>query len=83
MGYEHERAGLGADLPAEAARAVKEIAASPTTWPLVPRSRVVHRFPLTRFPYFAYYAIRDDHVQVLAFGHISRKPGYWKGRLGK
>jgi toxin ParE1/3/4 len=81
--YETERAGLGADLLAEASRAVKEIAANPTTWPFVARSRVVRRFLLTRFPYFAYYVIRDDHVRVFAFGHTSRKPGYWKDRLGK
>jgi plasmid stabilization system protein ParE len=81
--YEQERAGLGADLLAEAARAVKKIAASPTIWPFAPRSRVVRRFLLARFPYFAYYVVRDDDVQVLAFGHTSRKPGHWKGRLGR
>jgi hypothetical protein len=82
MWYEGERAGLGALLLAEAARAIKQIAASPSTWPLAPRSRVVRRFPLTRFPYVVYYAVREDHVRVFAFGHTSRKPGYWRGRLG-
>jgi toxin ParE1/3/4 len=81
--YEQERAGLGADPLAEATRAVRKIAAGPSTWPLVPRSRVVHRFLLTRFPYVAYYVVHDDHVRVLAFRHTSRKPGYWKERLGK
>ena len=60
--YEQERAGLGADLLAEASRAVKEIAASPTTWPFVPRSRVVRRFLLTRFPFVAYYVVHDDQA---------------------
>jgi hypothetical protein len=62
---------------------VKKIAASPTLWPFAPPSRVVRRFLLARFPYFAYDVVRDDHVQVFAFGHTSRKPGYWKGRLGR
>jgi plasmid stabilization system protein ParE len=81
--YENERAGLGADLLAEASRALKQIAAQPTLWPLVARSRVVRRLLLSRFPYIVYYAIHDDHVRVLAFGHTSRKPGYWRGRLKK
>lgn len=81
--YENERVGLGADLLAEAGRALKKIAETPTTWPLVTRSRVVRRFPLARFPYIIYYAIHDDHVRVFAFGHTSRRPGYWKGRLQK
>src|SRR5690348_2021432 len=79
--YENERAGLGSDLLAEAGRALKQIAASPTTWPFAPRSRVVRRFPLARFPYVVYYATHDDHVRVFAFGHTSRRPGYWRDRL--
>jgi hypothetical protein len=81
--YENERVGLGADLLAEAGRALNAIAATPTTWPLLPRSRLVRRFLLARFPYAVYYAIDEDQVRVLAFGHTSRRPGYWRGRLEK
>jgi toxin ParE1/3/4 len=79
--YENERVGLGADLLAEAARALKKVAANPTTWPLVSRSRVVRRFLLARFPYIIYYVIHDDHVRVFAVGHTGRRPGYWRDRL--
>lgn len=81
--YENERAGLGADLLAEAARALREVASSPTRWPFVPRSRAVRRFLLSRFPYAVYYEIRDEQVRVLAFGRTSRRPGYWRGRTKK
>jgi plasmid stabilization system protein ParE len=81
--YENERVGLGGDLLAEASRALREIAASPTRWPFVPRSRVVRRFLLSRFPYIVYYDIRDEQVRVLAFGHTSRRPGYWRSRATK
>jgi toxin ParE1/3/4 len=81
--YEKERVGLGADLLAEAARGLKKVAENPTTWPLVPRSRIVRRFLLTRFPYVVYYVIEGGHVRVFAFGHTSRRPGYWQGRLKK
>ncbi|KYF74777.1 hypothetical protein BE17_20015 [Sorangium cellulosum] len=79
--YEQEREGLGDDLLAEADRVLNAIAAGPTTWPLVPGSKIVRRFLFTRFPYVAYFVIRDEHVLVLAFGHTSRRPGYWRSRL--
>ena len=79
--YESEREGLGQDLLVEADRALSAIGRSPTTWPLVPGSKLVRRFLLTRFPYAAYFVIRDGLVIVLAFGHTSRKPGYWRNRL--
>ncbi|WP_437324857.1 type II toxin-antitoxin system RelE/ParE family toxin [Sorangium sp. So ce381] len=79
--YEQEREGLGEDLLAEADRVLSAIAASPTTWPLVAGSKIVRRFLFTRFPYVAYFVVRDEHVLVLAFGHTSRMPGYWRNRL--
>lgn len=79
--YEQEREGLGYDLLAEADRVLNAIAASPTTWPRVPGSKRVRRFLFTRFPYVAYFVIRDEHVLVVAFGHTSRRPGYWRNRL--
>ena len=79
--YERERAGLGDELLVEADRVLEAIAANPNTWPLVPGSGVVRRFLFTRFPYVAYFVVRDDQIVVLAFGHTSRKPGYWRDRL--
>lgn len=79
--YEQEREGLGEDLLAEADRVLSATAASPTTWPLVAGSKIVRRFLFTRFPYVAYFVVRDEHVLVLAFGHTSRMPGYWRNRL--
>jgi toxin ParE1/3/4 len=79
--YDDERVGLGDDLLAEAGRVLDAIAASPSTWPLVPGSKIVRRFLCTRFPYAAYFVVRDERVLVLAFGHTSRRPGYWRHRL--
>ncbi|MGK3959348.1 type II toxin-antitoxin system RelE/ParE family toxin [Sorangium sp. So ce118] len=79
--YEQEREGLGDHLLAEADRVLNAIAASRTPWPLVPGSTIVRRFLFTRFPYVIYFVIRDEHVLVLAFGHTSRRPGYWRNRL--
>jgi plasmid stabilization system protein ParE len=79
--YEQEREGLGDELLAEADRVLNAIAASPNTWAFAPGSKVVRRFLFTRFPYVAYFVTREDLVLVVAFGHTSRKPGYWRDRL--
>ncbi|UQA57247.1 type II toxin-antitoxin system RelE/ParE family toxin [Polyangium aurulentum] len=79
--YEQEREGLGDDLLAEADRVLDAIAASPSTWPFAPGSKAVRRFLFTRFPYVAYFVTRGDLVLVVAFGHTSRRPGYWRHRL--
>lgn len=79
--YEQEREGLGDDLLAEADRVLDAIAASPSTWPFALGNKVVRRLLFTRFPYAVYFVIRDEHVLVMAFGHTSRQPGYWRHRL--
>lgn len=79
--YEREKDGLGDELLVEAARVIRAIAEGPKTWPLVARSRTVRRLVFTRFPYIAYFVISTEEVRVIAFGHTSRKPGYWRQRL--
>lgn len=78
--YEREREGLGDDLLAEAEGVLNAVAESPTTWPFVSGSRVVRRFLFARFPYIAYFVVQNDVVLVMAFGHTSRRPGYWRSR---
>jgi len=49
---------------------------------LVHRTRgMVRRFPLNDFPFFLIYRERDDHLEIVALAHTSRKPYYWRGRL--
>lgn len=79
--YERERTGLGDDLLAEADGVLSAVAERPTTWPFVSGSKVVRRYLFSRFPYIVYYVVRGEAVFVIAFGHTSRHPGYWRGRL--
>lgn len=79
--YEQEREGLGFDFMAEAYRVINVIAKTPTTWPFVLDSKEVRRLLFNRFPYAIYYALREDHILIMAIGHTSRKPGYWQHRL--
>jgi len=80
--YEAAQAGLGTDFLDETLRAVAAISESPTAWPVVIRKRSVRKFLLARFPYAVYYVPREDEVLVLAVAHGSRRPGYWRHRLG-
>ena len=80
--YEKRRANLGTELRVEVERAVTAIASRPDTWPrFMPARPEMHRFLLPRFPFAILYALRDDHVLVVALAHTSRKPGYWLDRL--
>jgi toxin ParE1/3/4 len=40
----------------------------------------VRRFLLRRFPYAIAFVADARHVEVLAFEHLRRRPGYWRGR---
>ena len=79
--YEQEREGIGVERMAKARGELNAIAASPTTWPFVSGSRIVRSFLFTRFPYVAFFVVQSDKLFVMAFGHSSRRPGYWRGRL--
>lgn len=39
------------------------------------------KFPLKKFPFSLYYEIRVDVLVIVAVGHHSRQPDYWKSRI--
>ena len=38
------------------------------------------RYLFRRFPFSMVYRERDGQIQVIAFAHAKRRPGYWKAR---
>lgn len=76
--YERQCEGLGGRFLDDYDRAVSEIAASPTAWPLIEGE--YRRHQLRHFPVGIIYRILSDHVRVLAVMHLHRHPDYWKGR---
>ncbi len=64
---------------AEADRAVALVMESPRRWPVGEHN--TRRFVLQRFPFAITYREKDSGVQILAFAHGHRRPGYWKERL--
>jgi plasmid stabilization system protein ParE len=63
---------------AELDRAVELISEGPMQWPT--HLHGTRRFLLRRFPFGVVYRQIGETVQIVAFAHARRKPGYWKGR---
>lgn len=41
------------------------------------------RLPMRRFPFFIYYRLVADSIEILAVAHQRRRPGYWRERQKK
>lgn len=78
--YESHTEGVGAELLAEARRALLLIEEAPGRYPLYPGSSRYRRVRLSRFPYQVIYLDLADKIVVLAFAHEHQKPGYWAHR---
>jgi len=63
---------------AEIDRAIEMIAEAPDRWPRY--AHKTRRFLLHRFPFSVVYRRTAESLQVVAFAHGKRRPGYWKGR---
>jgi toxin ParE1/3/4 len=40
----------------------------------------IRRRPIRNFPFHIVYMLLDDRIEVLAFAHDRRRPGYWRSR---
>lgn len=81
--YEGRRPNLGLRFLSDVDRILNLIQTHSGVGGLVPhvRSRPeVRRVPLRRFPYFVIYREQEDEIQIVAFAHSSRRPGYWRHR---
>jgi toxin ParE1/3/4 len=84
--YERERPGLGRDFALAVDAALDLLACEPVPASAMPGAaglRGVRRIILKRFPYDAVFFEDGDQVWVIAFSHHSRRPAFWKDRLGK
>ena len=81
--YEDRRSGLGGDFFADVERTLQLIERHPklgVSVPRVPIERGTRRLPLGRFPYAIVYRETEVEIQIIAFAHSNRKPGYWSSR---
>ncbi len=81
--YEGKRPGLGCELLDEVERTLELVRRHPRAGTPVLRVRAergTRRVPLDRFPHSVVYRERPTEIQVVAFAHHSRRPGYWLPR---
>jgi plasmid stabilization system protein ParE len=77
--YTGRAPGLAADFTAEMDRVLALLAETPRIG--VPVGGGLRRLLLRRFPYYLLYRLEEEVILVLAVGHHSRRPGYWRDRL--
>ncbi len=77
--YDKRRPGLGERLHSEFQKAAARIVEQPQLYPKAVRD--ARKCTIHKFPYAIIYRFRDGVVTIVAFMHLHRKPGYWRGRL--
>jgi plasmid stabilization system protein ParE len=75
-----EHAGLRFEFVEAIDEAIFAIAEAPQTYPLWHSGSAYRKFVVRQFPYLVLYRLRHDYVEVIAFTHTRRRPGYWKSR---
>jgi len=80
--FEDQCVGLGAALINVIEHIVSLAVTRPNAWKLV-HSSGIRRIGLARFPYAVFYRVMpNEQVQITAFAHHRRRPGYWLKRTG-
>lgn len=75
--YEAQSQGLGSEYEAALELQLRRLEQAPLLYPeILPGIR---RTLLPRFPYGAFYAVRNDLVHILAVVHNARNPKRWPG----
>jgi len=78
--YEQRRAGLGAELIAAIDSALDQILDAPLACPVWRTDQPYRKLVVRRFPYVVFFVVSEGDVEVVAFAHAKRKPGYWIDR---
>ncbi|MCL5279489.1 MAG: type II toxin-antitoxin system RelE/ParE family toxin [Planctomycetes bacterium] len=76
--YENRQEDLGKRFLASVQDAINSIAINPRLFPVVDLD--VRRCLTKVFPFGVLFRVSDDGITVVAVMHLSRRPGYWKGR---
>ena len=78
--YERSRAGLGVELMAAADEAVESLRELPESAPPWRPGHPARKHRLRRFPYLVIYRLIGSDLEIVAFAHDKRRPGYWLKR---
>ena len=80
--YEARRVGLGHELIAAVDSLLHSIVEHPTRFQPWAQNQRFRRAVVPRYPYVVFFQV-PDVVEVVAFAHAKRQPGYWLRRLGR
>jgi plasmid stabilization system protein ParE len=81
--YESREPGLGLEVTAEIRAALNRVAQSPLAYLRLRRQPHVRRTLVRRFPYRAFYIVREDAIVVFAVIHAARHERHWRQRLNR
>ena len=76
--YDECLSGLGARFRLELETLCTRILQNPSLWRV--RTGGFQRANFSAFPYYVAFVIRSDQMLVLAVGHSSRHPDFWRNR---
>jgi toxin ParE1/3/4 len=78
--YETQRPGLGAELFDAVTATIEGIERQPEIGTAAYADPQIRRVLVSRFPYQVVYHLTEDQIEIVAIGHLKRRPGYWKHR---
>lgn len=78
--YEGRRPGLGSEFMRAIEVALDAIAEVPESWPRWQAGFPYRKYVLRRFPFVVFFTAEGVGIQVVAFAHAKRRPGYWVRR---
>ncbi|WP_437602098.1 type II toxin-antitoxin system RelE/ParE family toxin [Sorangium sp. So ce590] len=81
--YERRRPRLGLEFVSAIEGALDAIADAPDAWPLWQDGYPYRKYALRRFPFVAFFTAEGSAIQIVAFAHARRRPGYWMRRPGQ
>lgn len=79
--YESASTGLGLDFLGEVAQVIDRLRKFPEISPIFMDDFRSARLP--RFPFNLIYSIELHEILIVAVSHQSRRPGYWRDRIGE
>ncbi len=78
--YELQVPGLGERFASEVRRATDLLLEQPELGARA--DPVLRKFVLNRFPFTLFYSVTAEVLRIEVVAHQSRRPGYWRSRLG-
>jgi len=79
--YERRKKALGLKFLNAVERTIISILAHPRSG--LALSPSIRRRIVRGFPFGVLYGIQSEKIVIVAVAHLKRRPGYWKGRIGR